>query len=100
MLQVVGLQVGIGIKLLGIEVRTGAELQCLLSKVTLHGVVHSVMPMVVDDVVEGGTGEVTEEGGLGVGTRLHQIEQIEQGMMTVCREAGGDATDVHEIVGL
>ena len=56
--------------------------------------------MIVDDVVEGGTGEVTEEGGLGVGTWLHQIEQIEQGMMTVCREAGGDATDVHEIVGL
>ena len=30
---------------------------------------------------------------------LHLVQQIEQGMMTESREAGGNATDIYQIIG-
>ncbi len=100
LLQVVGLLVGVGVELLAVEPGAGAKLQCLLPEVALHGVVRLILALAVDDVVEGCSGEVTEQGGLGVGARLHLVEEVEQGMVAEVGEAGGDAADVDQVVGL
>ena len=100
LLQIESLQTGIGIELLGIKPGTGAELQGFLPEIGLHRLVHLVFAVRVDDVVQCCSGKVTQQGGLGVGSRLHQVEKIEQRMVTESREAGGDATDIYQIVGL
>ena len=54
--------------------------------------------MAVDDVIQRSSGKVTQQGSLGVGSGLHQVEKIEQGMMTESRKTGGDATDIYQII--
>lgn len=99
LLQIECLLVGICIEFLGIKPGTGAELQCFLPEIRLYGFVHLIFAVCIDDVIQRSTGKVTEQGSLGVGTGFHLVQQIEQGMMTESREAGGNATDIYQIIG-
>ena len=63
------LQEGIFLELLGIELRTGTELQCLFTEGVADGVVWMIVSL-VDDIIQGGTGEVSQEDGLRVGRGL------------------------------
>ena len=90
---------GISPEVRGIEALASAILQSLFPE-TAGQAVGQAAPLVVDNVVEGCIGEVTQQDGLGIGPLLQTVDGIEQRVVSVVGEAGGNGRDVDEEVGL
>ena len=99
LLDILHLSVGVFLELLGIEVRTRAELQDLLTEGVADGVVGMEVRL-VDDVVQGCPREVTQQDGLSVCLWLETPQGIGDGTVLLVRETGGKRGDVHEEVRL
>ena len=90
---------GIGFEARPVESRTGTKLQDLLAERPAQRVGKRGVGMVYQ-VVERCTGEITQEDGLCVGTRLEPVEEIAHGVVTIVLETGSHRRDVYQEVGL
>ena len=82
------------------KVGAGAVVERPLAEVGAQGVEPVVVLGVVDDVVEGAPGKVTQEYGIGVGGRAEPVGDIGERMVAVVGEAARYLADVEQIVGL
>lgn len=99
--QIVDLRLGVAFEC-GSAGKVGASavVERPLAEVGAQGVEPVVVRRVVDDVVEGAPGKVTQEYGIGVGGRAEPVGDIGEGMVAVVGEAARYLADVEQIVGL
>ncbi len=88
------------LELRGVEVGACQQSQRLFAKRALQCRCRGGALAVADDVVEGCTGEVTQQGGLRVGLLLQPVQRVVQGVVSVGCEACRERRYVNEEVGL
>ena len=97
--QVLPLAGGLLLETGGTEVGARRKLQGLFAEEASQRVGQPELSR-VDDVVQSGTGKVSQEDGLGVGTGFQPFQRVKQGMMAVACEQSRHGRDIHQEVGL
>ena len=82
--------------------RAGTEVEGRSGKEFLDGagVTHLLLRLFVDIVVEKLTGQVTHQDGGRIGSRLDFVHEIVERVVSVLPKAGGQRTDVNQVIGV
>lgn len=81
----------------GIEVTAGSKVECMVAEVRLESVANVVV-LVVDDIVEGCSGKISENGVSVVWASLQTVHCVKERMVSIVLEAVGNRGDVEEII--